>query len=94
VVLAPATGPANARLCILPYPRDLEETLDHPTLGPLTLRPLRPEDEKAHREFLLQDVLPNELRLRLGSPHADFSHTEVCCLLWWFFWVFFKFRIA
>jgi acetyltransferase len=79
VVLAPASGPAAARLAILPYPRELEETLAHPALGPLRLRPIRPEDEAAHRVFLQTAVAPADLRLRLGYavagelPHAQLA---------------------
>ncbi len=49
LVPCPVTGPQ--RLAIRAYPRELEELIDlHGR--PVLLRPIRPEDEPAHREFL------------------------------------------
>lgn len=48
LVRAEAAGPQ--RLAIRPYPRELEEIIDFHG-RPVLLRPIRPEDEPAHREF-------------------------------------------
>jgi len=58
-----APGPAGpdplARLAILPYPDDLERRVDS-ALGPLLVRPIRPEDAPAHEAFFaalsVQDI--------------------------------------
>ncbi|TSE20947.1 Succinate--CoA ligase ADP-forming subunit alpha [Tepidimonas alkaliphilus] len=67
-----------ARFAIRPYPQELIETL---TWGgqPLTLRPIRPEDEAQHRAFLDQ-VDAEDLRLRLFYTRRSFEHTELARL--------------
>jgi acetyltransferase len=65
--VARATGSGAARLAIQPYPDGLEETV---TLGDGTevlLRPVRPEDEPAHSEFIS--------RLSPEDSHFRFFHT-------------------
>jgi len=75
VRLAPQPGPAEARLAIRPYPRQLEEQLQ---LGgrELLLRPIRPEDEPAHRRFLEQ-LTPDDIRFRFFGLVREFPHSEL-----------------
>ncbi|MGN6650555.1 acetate--CoA ligase family protein, partial [Trinickia sp.] len=44
-------GPVRGRLAIVPYPRQLEETIDWHGER-LTIRPIRPEDEAAHSALI------------------------------------------
>ena len=62
---------------IRPYPRELEERIEHRGRS-LVLRPIRPEDSAQHRQFLAQ-VSPQDLRMRFFSgvrelPEADLTH--------------------
>ena len=75
--LAPATGPAVARLAIRPYPVELEEEVTFEG-GRVMLRPIRPEDLTQHKEFLAR-VSPEDRRARFFSavrelPEADLAH--------------------
>ena len=71
VVLAPVRG----RLAIVPYPRQLEATIDwHGTR--LTIRPIRPEDEPAHSAFATA-MTPDDLRLRFFGAVSGFDHTQL-----------------
>src|SRR6185437_16083499 len=54
-------GAKRSRLAIVPYPRRFEETLDWQGMR-VTVRPIRPEDEIAHRDFV-QAMTPEDLRL-------------------------------
>jgi acetyltransferase len=75
--LAPASGPAVARLAIRPYPAELEEEAVFEGCRTI-LRPIRPEDLTQHREFLAR-VSPEDRRARFFSavrelPEADLAH--------------------
>ncbi|RMF22235.1 MAG: GNAT family N-acetyltransferase, partial [Deltaproteobacteria bacterium] len=76
VRVEPAAGEPAARLAIRPYPRELEErvTLD----GGLTvvLRPIRPEDEAAHREFFVR-LHPEDIRFRFFGLVREMPHTQL-----------------
>jgi acetyltransferase len=71
---APA-GDATRRLAIRPYPEELAETI---TLAGrrLALRPIRPEDEEAHRAFLAA-LDSNIMRARFFGIVRDFRHEAV-----------------
>jgi len=60
---------------IRPYPRHLEEQtlLDG---QPVMLRPIRPEDEEAHRCFLEQ-LTPADVRFRFFGLVREFPHSEL-----------------
>jgi acetyltransferase len=75
VRLRPATGKGLDRLAIRPYPRGLEEDFD---LGGarLTLRPIRPEDEPAHRAFF-ERLKPEDIRFRFFGALRDLPHSEL-----------------
>src|SRR3546814_11767148 len=55
------------RLAIRPYPQALEETVTLRGGETVLLRPVRPEDEPTHRDFV-QRVSAEDFRLRFFSP--------------------------
>jgi acetyltransferase len=74
--LAPAApGERAARLAIRPYPRELEEAA-YVDGAPILIRPIRPEDEPAHRE-LLAGIDPEDIRLRFFGYRRQFSHEDL-----------------
>lgn len=76
VVLAPGKLHGPDRLAIRPYPSGLEETITLRDGEVLQLRPIRPEDEPAHQDFL-QHVSPEDFRLRFFSPMRNLAHREM-----------------
>lgn len=68
-----ATG--RSRLAIVPYPRYLEQRIDWHG-EPITVRPIRPEDEAAHRE-LLSAMTPDDLRMRFFGAVRNFDHSQI-----------------
>ncbi|VXB98572.1 bifunctional acetate--CoA ligase family protein/GNAT family N-acetyltransferase [Massilia sp. 9I] len=62
VPLAPGADPL-ARMAILPYPEELASEVDS-ALGPLTLRPIRPEDAAAHQAFF-HALSPEDVHFRM-----------------------------
>ncbi|RZF31510.1 GNAT family N-acetyltransferase [Paraburkholderia sp. UYCP14C] len=68
-------GAQRSRLAIVPYPRRFEETLDWQGLR-VTVRPIRPEDENAHREFV-NAMTPEDLRLRFFGAVGSFEHSQL-----------------
>ena len=77
VDIAPFKGEGEARLAIRPYPRELEECVVLKTGRHVTLRPIRPEDEKTHRTFL-SSLTDEDLRLRFfGVVQRDFDHKDI-----------------
>jgi acetyltransferase len=74
-----AAHPAGvAHFAIRPYPAELER----PVLWqgqPLLLRPIRPEDEARHRDFL-DAVSPADLRLRFFQAPHRLTHDELARL--------------
>ncbi len=73
--IARAAAPGADRLVIRPYPRELEEkvTVDGRAI---LLRPIRPEDEPRHREFLARVAL-KDLHLRFFYARREFNHSEL-----------------
>jgi acetyltransferase len=77
ILIAPATEATDRRLAIRPYPKELEERFVLPNNRDVLLRPIRPEDEPAHHEFL-SNCAPDDLRLRFFHlvrrlPHAEMA---------------------
>jgi acetyltransferase len=73
--LSPARPAGVASFAVRPYPRELERTLLWQG-GTVVLRPIRPEDEAQHREFL-ETADPEDLRMRFfEAPHV-LSHEEL-----------------
>ncbi|WP_116135178.1 GNAT family N-acetyltransferase [Trinickia diaoshuihuensis] len=68
-------GAVRGRLAIVPYPRQLEETVDWHGRR-LTIRPIRPEDEAAH-SALIAAMTPDDLRLRFFGAVSGFDHTQL-----------------
>jgi acetyltransferase len=62
-------------LAIVPYPRYLEETFDWRGMR-ITLRPIRPEDEEAHRAFVAANTA-EDLRLRFFGAVRSFDHSQL-----------------
>lgn len=63
------------RLAIRPYPRDLEETVMLNDES-LVIRPIRPEDEPAHREFFAA-MNPEDLYFRFFRAVHDMTHGQL-----------------
>ncbi|MFM0392745.1 bifunctional acetate--CoA ligase family protein/GNAT family N-acetyltransferase [Paraburkholderia phytofirmans] len=68
-------APTRSRLAIVPYPRRFEETLDWQGLR-VTIRPIRPEDEAAHHDFV-EAMTPEDLRLRFFGAVGSFDHSQL-----------------
>ncbi|MCP5155156.1 MAG: bifunctional acetate--CoA ligase family protein/GNAT family N-acetyltransferase [Ectothiorhodospiraceae bacterium] len=68
-------GAGADRLAIRPYPSALEERV---TLGDLKLllRPIRPEDEARHKEFL-ERLAPEDVRFRFFGQVREFAHSQL-----------------
>jgi acetyltransferase len=78
--IAPAAvGGAEDRLAIRPYPKDLEEPFALRSGRTVLLRPIRPEDEPAHYEFLSK-VTPEDIRLRFFHLIRQLPHAEMARL--------------
>jgi acetyltransferase len=63
------------RLAIRPYPRELEETVTIHGEA-LLIRPIRPEDEPAHRAFFAR-IDPEDLYFRFFRAVHDVSHEQL-----------------
>lgn len=75
--VAPAARPGSQRLSIRPYPRELEETAKLRDGRKVSLRPIRPEDEAAHRAFI-NSLSDEDMRMRFfGSVRRDFDHKDM-----------------
>jgi acetyltransferase len=76
VRVAPARGAGADRLAIRPYPGELEEDLALADGSRVRARPIRPEDEPAHREFL-QRLEPGDVRFRFFSQIREMPHSQL-----------------
>jgi acetyltransferase len=66
-----------SRLAIRPYPRELEECTLLKDGTKITIRPIRPEDEPAHRSFI-ENLSDEDLRLRFfGVVRRDFDQKDM-----------------
>jgi acetyltransferase len=77
ILIAPATETTERRLAIRPYPKELEEEFALANGREVLLRPIRPEDEPAHHEFIAK-CTPEDMRLRFfhlvrALPHAEMA---------------------
>ncbi len=73
IKVAEAGLPADQRMAIRPYPRELEETLTLSDGQKLYLRPVRPEDEPAF-QALFARLSKDEIRLRFLHAMKILSH--------------------
>lgn len=64
------------RLAIRPYPSGLEEIVELRSGEKVLLRPIRPEDEPAHVDFV-NNVSAEDYRLRFFSPMRSLPHSEM-----------------
>lgn len=75
VRVTPAESSASQRLAIRPYPRELEEQIEFD--GRLiTLRPIRPADEPAHRAFF-QELSSEDIQFRFFDLLREPVQTEL-----------------
>ena len=75
-----AARPAGAaHFAIQPYPSEWVETLDWHGQR-LTVRPIRPEDEAAHREFI-DGLAPDDLRMRFFHSRRRLERSELARLV-------------
>ncbi|MGZ9033095.1 MAG: bifunctional acetate--CoA ligase family protein/GNAT family N-acetyltransferase, partial [Rhodospirillales bacterium] len=79
--LAPPTrdAPRQRELAIRPYPKHLEEEFVLESGRQVLIRPIRPEDEPAHYDFLAQ-VTPEDIRLRFFGTVRTLPHSEMARL--------------
>jgi acetyltransferase len=73
--VAAAKTVGSERLAIRPYPHELEDTIMFDG-RPLVLRPIRPEDEPAHR-ILFSKLHPEDVRFRFFGLLREPVHTEL-----------------
>lgn len=74
--LAPARVSGAQRLAIRPYPRELEEWVELANGRRVLLRPIRPEDEPAHKAFLDQ-LSPEDIRFRFFGLVRFYEHSQI-----------------
>ncbi len=75
-----AQGPAGAQnFAIRPYPADLEEQVEWQGRQ-VCLRPIRPEDEALHMEFL-QALSPEDIRMRVFYSKRTMERSELARLV-------------
>ena len=72
--IAEAALPGAARLAIAPYPKHLEGVGSARDGTPITLRPVRPEDEPRLHD-LFAHMGPEDIRLRFFAPIRELSHS-------------------
>ena len=71
--VAPATAPAERRLAIRPYPKELEDEIKLTGGRTLVLRPIRPEDEPMLIAGF-NKLSPELVRLRFFAPIKELTH--------------------
>lgn len=76
VRVEPARSQGYQRLAIHPYPDELEQWVTLDTGERVLLRPIRPEDEAAHAEFLAH-IEPADLRFRFFHSVNRFTHEQL-----------------
>ncbi len=60
-------------IAIRPYPAQWETRFDIAEVGPVEVRPVRPDDERLYEEFF-QNVSPDDVRMRFFTPRVALSH--------------------
>lgn len=70
---------AHGRLAIRPYPRLLEEEFTMKSGRTVLLRPIRPEDEPEHHEFVSK-LSPEDIRFRFFGSIRELPHSEMARL--------------
>ena len=77
--VARPAGDRSRGLAIRPYPAELEEPFTLHNGLKVLLRPIRPEDEPEHREFL-DRLTPEDIRFRFFGLVREFPHSEIARL--------------
>lgn len=73
VRVADETAAPRQPMALRPYPVEWEKLIGLPHLGPVLMRPIRPEDEHLYRNFF-DKVTPQDSRLRFFMPLRGLSH--------------------
>jgi acetyltransferase len=79
IEVAPTTSSGASRLAIRPYPEHLEEKHTLPSGMEALLRPIRPEDEHKHLEFINR-LSDEDLRMRFFGFVHEFTHSQLARL--------------
>jgi acetyltransferase len=79
MAVAPAVEPGATRLAIQPYPEGLEEQVTLRDGTTVTVRPIRPEDEPAHSEFISR-LSPEDSHFRFFHYVRSMPHTQLARL--------------
>lgn len=74
--IKPYSGKPGKHLSIKPYPRELEEQVTLRNGETVMIRPIKPEDEPAHQEFL-ERTSPEDKYFRFFRSVDDISHTQM-----------------
>ena len=77
--VAASDRPAMDRLAILPYPRELEETIRMADGRTVLVRPIRPEDEPGFQK-IFESLTPDEIRMRFLHPMNMLPHDQAARL--------------
>ncbi len=77
--IAPAAEMPRPRMAIRPYPKDLEEEFELVSGRKVLLRPIRPEDEPKHYEFLSK-ITSEDIRFRFFGLVSKLPHSEMARL--------------
>jgi acetyltransferase len=80
VRVAPAESSGSERLAIRPYPRELQQTIRLPSGREVFVRPIRPEDQPAHRTFIHR-ITPEDFRFRQIGVTRDLPPSEMARLV-------------
>ncbi|NOH30601.1 bifunctional acetate--CoA ligase family protein/GNAT family N-acetyltransferase [Vibrio mediterranei] len=79
VVIKGYEGEPQARLAIRPYPSEMEELITLKDGSKISLRPIRPEDEPFHADFI-NNVTKEDLYKRFFSDVGEFNHEALANL--------------
>jgi acetyltransferase len=79
MAVARAAGTGAERLAIRPYPEGLEEVVTLRDGTQVMLRPVRPEDEPAHSEFISR-LSPEDSHFRFFHTVRSMPHTQLARL--------------
>ncbi len=74
--IMPYSGKPGKHLSIKPYPRELEEQITLRNGETVMIRPIKPEDEPSHQEFL-EKTTPEDKYFRFFRSVDDISHTQM-----------------
>ena len=77
--LDPSAARQPQRLAIRPYPEELEETFTMASGHQVLLRPIRPEDEPRHHEFIAK-LTPEDIRFRFFGLIREIPHSQMARL--------------